>query len=108
MAVRFNAVQTSLAKYATERLSKDLKTKIHIGKVSITPIKSIELLDFYVLDEENDTVIKTQSISIQAKNINLKKNKIDITSLKLNEADIQLIKRKGKNGFSFQFIFGLF
>lgn len=108
MAVRFNTVQTSLAKYATERLSQDLKTKIHIGKVSITPIKSIELLDFYILDKENDTVIKTQSISILAKNINLKKNKIEITSLKLNEADIQLIKRKGESGFSFQFILDYF
>jgi len=108
MAVRFNSVQTSLAKYATERLSRDLNTKIHIGKVSITPIKSIELLDFYVLDQENDTVIQTKSMSILAKNINLKKNRIEISSLRLNEANVQLIKRKGKSGFSFQFILDYF
>lgn len=108
MAVRFNGVQTSLARYATKRLSEDLNTTIHIGKVSITPIKSIELLDFYVLDKENDTVIQTKSLSILAKNINLKKNKIDISSVKLDEANIQLIKRPGGSGFSFQFILDYF
>jgi len=108
MAVRFNGVQTSLARYATERLSKDLNTEIHIGKVSITPIKSVELLDFYILDKENDTVIQTKSLSILAKNINLKKNKIEISSVKLDEANIQLIKRPGGSGFSFQFILDYF
>ena len=104
MAVRFEYVQTTLAKYATERLSNDLDTKIHIGKLNITPISSIELLDFYVLDRENDTVIKTKSLTVLAKNINLEKNRIHIKSISLDEADIQLIKRKGQKGFSFQFI----
>lgn len=104
MSVRFEYVQTSLAKYATQRLSDDLDTKIHIGKLNITPISSIELLDFYVLDRENDTVIKTKSLTILTKNINLENNKIHINSITLNEADIQLIKREGQKGFSFQFI----
>ncbi len=108
MAVRFNGVQTSIAKYATERLSKDLNTEIYIGKVSITPIKSIELLDFYVLDKENDTVIQTKSLSVLAKNINLKKNNIEISNVTLDKANIQLIKRLGGSGFSFQFILDYF
>ncbi len=104
MSVRFEYVQTNLAKYATQRLSEDLNTTIHIGKLKITPISSVELLDFYVLDRENDTVIKTKSLSILAKNIDLEKNKIKINHITLEEADIQLIKREGQKGFSFQFI----
>ena len=97
MSVRFEYVQTNLAKYATKRLSEDLNTTIHIGKLNITPIKSIELQDFYVLDRENDTVIKTNSLSVLVKNINLNNNKINIDEVTLNQADIQLIKREGQS-----------
>ncbi|MDB9702350.1 hypothetical protein OAA49_02630 [Flavobacteriales bacterium] len=58
IAVRFDKVQTTLAQFATEQLSKDLNTTIHIGKVAITPLKSIELVDIYALDLEKDTIIK--------------------------------------------------
>ncbi len=104
IAVRFDKVQTTLAQFATEQLSKDLNTTIHIGKVAITPLKSIELVDIYALDLEKDTIIKAQNISILMSNINLKGNKIKVKKVSLNEADIQLIKREGKHGFSFQFI----
>ena len=108
MAVRFDKVQTTLAKYATQRLSKDLNTTIHIGKLNITPVSKIELLDFYVLDLEKDTVIRTDKLSILAKNINLEKNRIIIDKISLEDADIQLIKREGQRGFSFQFILDYF
>ncbi len=37
-------------------------------------------------------------------NINLQGNKIKVKKVSLNKADVQLIKREGKHGFSFQFI----
>ncbi|MFB0997401.1 MAG: hypothetical protein QMC28_01710, partial [Flavobacteriales bacterium] len=67
-------MQTTIAQYATERLSKDLNTTIHVGKVEITPLNSINLVDFYALDLEKDTIIKTKSLSILMKNIDLGKN----------------------------------
>lgn len=101
-------MQTTLAQFATQRLSKDLNTTIHVGKVEITPLNSINLIDFYALDLEKDTIIKTKSLSILMKNINLDKNLIKIKKITLNNADIQLIKRVGKKGFSFQFILDYF
>ncbi len=106
--MRFEKVQTTLAQYATKRLSKDLNTTIHIGKVEITPLNSINLVDFYALDLQNDTIIKTQSLSILMRNINLDKNEIKVRKVTLNNADIQLIKREGEKGFSFQFIIDYF
>ncbi|MEN9002451.1 MAG: hypothetical protein ABF242_09080, partial [Flavobacteriales bacterium] len=101
-------MQTSLAQYATKRLSKDLNTEIHIGKVEITPLNSINLLDFYVVDLQADTILKTERLSVLLSNINLNKNEIKINKITLKNADIQLIKREGERGFSFQFILDYF
>ena len=85
-----------------------MNTTIHIGKVEITPLNSINLVDFYALDLEKDTIIKTKSLSILMKNIDLDKNLIKIKKVTLNNADIQLIKRENERGFSFQFILDYF
>ena len=108
LSLCFEKVQTSLAQYATKKLSKDLDTTIHIEKVEITPLNSINLVGFYALDLEKDTIIKTKSLSILLKNINLDKNLIKIKKITLDNADIQLIKRVGERGFSFQFILDYF
>ena len=104
VSLRFEKVQSILAQTLTERLSKDLGTTISIEKLNIVPMDKVTMENLIVLDLENDTVLNSEKLNILFSDIALKENRIAIENLVLANADVNLIKRKGQKGFSFQFI----
>jgi hypothetical protein len=104
LSLRFPAVQTYLAQQLTKKLSKDLNTTISIERVNIHPLDKVTLEGIFALDLNQDTVIDAKSLEVKLASISLEKNNINIESITLDEAKIQLIKPKGQTGFSFQFI----
>ena len=108
VSLRFDKVQTSLAQTLTERISKDLGTTVSIDKLDIVPFNRVSLKKIIILDLEKDTVINAGSIDVLLSDLRLRENKLSIENLTLANADVHLIKRKGKKGFSFQFIIDYF
>jgi len=51
------AVQTSLGKYATEKLNEDFGTNINIEKVGLQFNGDVELKNIYIEDHKKDTLI---------------------------------------------------
>ncbi|BAO77536.1 translocation/assembly module TamB domain-containing protein [Winogradskyella sp. PG-2] len=84
------AVQTKLGKYATERLNKDFKTDINIGKVGLQLNGDIEFKEILIRDYKKDTLISIGELNssiISFKNLyNSKLNfgDIDIQDLVFN------------------------
>ena len=83
-------MQTKLGKYATERLNKDFKTDINIGKVGLQLNGDIELKEILIRDYKKDTLISIGELNssiISFKNLyNSKLNfgDIDIQDLVFN------------------------
>ncbi len=104
MSLRFSNVQTFFAQQLAKNLSKELNTTVKIDKVDIHPFSKISIEGIKLLDLFNDTVLDTKSILVNIEDISLKNDKVIISSLTLDEANIKLIKPPNQKGFSFQFI----
>lgn len=57
------AVQTSLGKYATNRLNKDFKTNINIEKIGLQFNGDVELKNIYIEDFKKDTLINIKELN---------------------------------------------
>ena len=57
------AVQTRLGKYATKKLNEDFGTNINIEKVGLQLNGDVELLNIYVEDHQNDTLISIKELN---------------------------------------------
>lgn len=97
-------MQTWLAHLATAYLSKQLKTTVHIDKVRIKFIKSVELKGFYVENLHHDTLLFAESLTIDINNFNIPKHIIDITKLRLANAKFFLTRYHGEDFDNIQFI----
>ncbi|MEH6537796.1 MAG: translocation/assembly module TamB domain-containing protein [Psychroserpens sp.] len=84
------AVQTSLGKYATEKINEDYGTNINIGKVGLQFNGDVELKEIYIEDYKKDTLIAIIELNTSILNFrNLYNGKlnfgdVDIMSLTFN------------------------
>jgi hypothetical protein len=108
LSLRFSVVQTYLAQQLTKKLSENLNTTIHIERVNIHPLDKVTLEGVFALDLVNDTIIDAKFLEVKLASISFQKSNINIESVTLDEAKIQLIKPEGQTGFSFQFIIDYF
>ena len=56
--------QTWAAQKATVYLSKELGTKVDVGKLKITFIKNVVLQDVFIGDKHNDTILSGKTIRV--------------------------------------------
>ena len=96
--IRTSTVQTYLAKTAASYLSKELKTKVSIGKVAIIFIDRVALEDILILDQKSDTLFGVKTMFATISDINLKKNSFHLDQATLESGTIQL-NRDRKTGF---------
>ena len=78
------AVQTKLGKYATDRLNKDFKTDINIGRIGLQINGDIELKEILIRDYKKDTLISIGELDSSI--ISFKK----LYNSKLNFGDIDI------------------
>ena len=78
------AVQTSLGRYATERINKDFDTDINIGRVGMQFNGDVELKEILIRDHHQDTLIAISELNTSIISLN------NILNNKLNFGDIDI------------------
>ncbi len=107
LVFQYKPVQTWAAKKATSWLSKKLGTKVDIKSIYIQPFTSVVLEDFYVLDKQRDTLIRTPKLTIELNQFSvfssIPNRKIDLSLIQLDNGSFYLKNLEG-NKTNFKFI----
>lgn len=107
LVFQYKPVQTWAAKQATDYLSKKLGTKVDIKGIYIKPFTSVVLEDFYVLDKQKDTLLRTPKLTVELNGFSvfssIKNRKIDLSLIQLDNGSFYLKNLKG-NKTNFKFI----
>ncbi|MGY3213937.1 hypothetical protein ACVW2L_002990 [Mucilaginibacter sp. HD30] len=107
LVFQYQPVQTWAAKKVTHYLSEKLGTKVDIKSIYIKPFTSIVLEDFYVLDKQNDTLIRTPKLTVELNGFSvfssIPDRKIDLKLIQLDNGSFYL-KNLAGNKTNFKFI----
>ena len=102
--IRSYPVQTYLAQQATAFLSKELNTKVEIGKVEIIFLNRIYLKDVLILDLKKDSLLYSKEILVKIDRLNFAKNEFTLGHTNLNTGAICINRDKNTGDFNFQFL----
>jgi translocation and assembly module TamB len=86
IALQFTATQNFLADKGTAWLSDKLKTEVKIGKVKTDFRNSFVLEDFYLEDQQQDTLLYAGRLGLDMNFFSLLNSEINISSITLNNA----------------------
>ena len=103
-AIRTSPVQTYLASFATDILSKELKTEFKIGKVSIVSFDKLALEDVLIKDQKQETLASIPRVYVTLKSLNLRANKIVLNKIELDKGLINLNRDKTTGDYNYWFI----
>lgn len=103
-AIRTSTFQTYLAEIATDYLSKELDTELHIGKVDIYFFDRLSLDDVFVRDLQGDTLASLGSIDVTLQSLNLSANKMTLRNIALNEGRVGISRDSANGEYNYAFI----
>ncbi|MES2555827.1 MAG: translocation/assembly module TamB domain-containing protein [Bacteroidota bacterium] len=103
-AIRTSPFQTYLAELATDYLSKELDTELHIGKVDIYFFDRLALDDVFVRDQHGDTLASLGSIDVTLQSLNLSANKMVLKNIALNNGRVGISRDSIKGDYNYAFI----
>ncbi len=103
-AIRTSTFQTYLAELATNYLSKELETELHIGKVDIYFFDRLSLDDVFVRDLDGDTLASLGSIDVTLQSLNLTTNKMTLRNIALNKGRVGISRDSIKGDYNYAFI----
>ena len=104
-AIRTSTFQTYLAELATDYLSKELDTELHIGKVDIYFFRPpFALDDVFVRDQQGDTLASLGSIDVTLQSLNLSANKMTLRNIALNEGRVGISRDSANGDYNYAFI----
>lgn len=107
LVFQYQPVQTWAAKKVTHYLSKKLGTTVDIKSIYIKPFTSVVLEDFYVLDKQKDTLIRTPKLTVELNGFSvfssIQDRKIDLKLIQLDNGSFFLKNLPG-NKTNFKFI----
>jgi hypothetical protein len=96
LVFQYKPVQTWAAKKGAAYLSEKLGTEVSIKSLYIKPFTSIVLEDFYVLDQQKDTLVHTPKLTVELNGFSLfssiSEHKIDFSLIQLDNGSIYLKK----------------
>lgn len=107
-SVRSSYVQTSLAKVATDYLTKALKHKVSIGKVDFMFYNKLILQDVYLDDMHHDTLASIQQLKVSLNYLSLAQRKVNIRYVSVKNGCAYLAKDSVSNQFNFQYLADFF
>ena len=94
LVFQYKPVQTWAAKKAAAYLSKKLHTKIGIKSIYLKPFTSVVIEDFYVLDQQKDTIINTPKLTVGISGFTLvssiRNRTIDLSLVQLDSTSVYL------------------
>ncbi len=102
--IRTSPVQTYIASFATNFLSKELKTEFRIGKVSIVSFDKLALEEVLVRDQKQDTLASIPRVYVTLKSLNLRANKVVLNKIELDKGIIKLNRDKTTGDYNYWFI----
>jgi hypothetical protein len=102
--IRSYPVQTYLAHQATAFLSKELNTKVEIGRVEIIFLNQVLLKDVLILDLKKDSILYSKEIFVKIDKLNLAKNEFVLAQTELNTGSININRDKKSGNYNYQFI----
>jgi hypothetical protein len=104
ITIQYPSVQTSLTEKATNLLSEQLKTDVHVGGVDIDFFKTAVLQDIYIGDRQNDTLLFAERLAVDIGVLDLFQSEIFLNKIKLENAYVNLYKAEADSAFNYQFI----
>jgi hypothetical protein len=102
--IRTSAVQTFLAQKATDFLSNELNTTIHIDRLAIVFIDRVALDGVLVLDQKKDTLAYINTLYVTLDELNIKKNYLKLDKAELDGGTIHLNREKITGDFNYWFL----
>ncbi|HTH83169.1 MAG TPA: translocation/assembly module TamB domain-containing protein [Mucilaginibacter sp.] len=100
LVFQYKPVQTWAAKKGAAYLSQKLGTTVSIKSLYIKPFSSVVLEDFYVLDQQKDTLVSTPKLTVNLNNFSIfssiQNHKLDFKLIQLDHGSIYLKKFKDK------------
>jgi hypothetical protein len=103
-AIRSPYVQTSLAKTATNYLTKQLNHRVSIGKVDFLFYNRLILEDVYLDDNNHDTLASIQELKVSLNYLLLSQRKVNIRYVSLKNGCAYLKKDSLTKQFNFSYL----
>lgn len=97
-------VQTFFAQRATNYLSESWNTTVAIEKVRIHFFDKLELEQFVVLDEQNDTLLASGSLQVELNDFFFMQKEIIVKHIQLADANVNLLRSPKSDRWNYQFI----
>jgi hypothetical protein len=107
LAIRNSRVQTYLTQLFANQLSKQIHSKITVGKVNIAFFNKVILNNVLVEDQKSDTLFYAQKLSARIDTLKIRKKQISIDELSLIGNKIN-IERDSAAHFNFSYIIDAF
>ncbi len=104
IALQLQPVQQFAANKATGWLSSQLETEVRIGRVKMDFFKKIVLEDIYVEDQQQDTLLYAGALKVDIGVFALMAQTININTIELDRAYVNLVRREGHDKFNWEFI----
>ena len=108
LLIRIPSVQNKLVDYATTYVSGKTQTRVEIQNVGISFPKAVVLEGIYVEDTQADTLIYARKMRVNIALYGLFSNKIDISSVALEDATIKLYSTPTDPLFNYNFLISAF
>ncbi|NWJ50687.1 MAG: translocation/assembly module TamB domain-containing protein [Bacteroidetes bacterium] len=108
MVFRLSGVQTYLSQELASYLSTELKTEVSIGSVDISWFLNIELDDLKINDRRHHPIIDAKVVVVDLSKIYRFKRIIKFSKIKLNNADIRMVRYSGDHAWNYDFLIDYF
>lgn len=105
--LQIEAVQTFVAKKATNFLSDELNTKLEITSVKFKLLKTLQFDGIYLEDLEGDTLLSIRSLEVDLLSLSITDGNFNL-SAKIEEPIFNLHKHQGDSVFNYQFLIDYF
>lgn len=102
------AVQNKVVNFALDKLRPIVKTEISIDKVRLTLFNHINLKGVYIESQTKDTLLYAGNLDVKVNLFRLLDNKLQINSVNLDDAVINVSQDTVGGDFNFQFLIDAF
>lgn len=103
-ALRFSPFQTFLTKKAAAYLSDQLNTTVSLKRIDVEFFKTIVLEEFFIEDQDHDTLIYADKLYANFKLLQIKKQVIDLNEIALEGGVFNLKTWADHKGSNYDFI----
>ncbi len=104
LILRSPQVQTWMAKKTVAWFSSELGATVKIGGFDITWFMDIEIEEFTIYDKHDSVLVSSPSVIVDIRKINFKHKRLDLNSMELQDASINLKKYTTDSTFNYTFL----